>query len=88
MDINTKAEPDKRSYRVNFDLFKNLAGKEFIPIKNLDDTITDLKAGLNEIGFNQKDFRNSNFMRLNVLQGLISSNRIDKQLYWNNNEIF
>tara|TARA_Y100001980_G_C14544680_1_gene323894 strand:- start:910 stop:2022 length:1113 start_codon:yes stop_codon:yes gene_type:complete len=88
VDINTKAEPDKRSYRVNFDLFKNLAGKEFIPIKNLDDTITDLKAGLNEIGFNQKDFRNSNFMRLNVLQGLISSNRIDKQLYWNNNEIF
>ena len=66
---------------------KNLAGKEFIPIKNLDDTIIDLKAGLNKIGFNQEDFRNSNFMRLNVLQGLISSNRINKQLYWNNNEI-
>ena len=87
VDINTKAEPDKRSYRVNFDLFKNLAGKEFIPLKNLDETIIDLKAGLNKIGFNQKDFRNSNFMRLNVLQGLIASNRIDKQLYWNNNEI-
>jgi len=56
-------------------------------MKNLDDTIIDLKAGLNKIGFNQKDFRNSNFMRLNVLQGLISSNRINKQLYWNNNEI-
>ena len=61
--------------------------KNSYPIKNLDDTIIDLKAGLNKIGFNQKDFRNSNFMRLNVLQGLISSNRIDKQLYWNNNEI-
>lgn len=87
VDINEDAQPDKRSYRVNFDLFNNLAGSDFKPIKNLDDTILDLISGLTKIGFNQKDFRNSNFMRLNILQGLISSNHIDKDLYWINNEI-
>ena len=54
VDINTKAEPDKRSYRVNFDLFKNLAGKEFIPLKNLDETIIDLKAGLKKLDLIKK----------------------------------
>ena len=82
VDINTKAQPDKRSYRVNFDLFKRLAGTDYIPMQKIDDTINDLIVGLSEIGFNHKDFRNSNLMRLNVLRSLISSNYLNKNLYW------
>ncbi len=88
VDINSDAQHDKRSYRVNFDLFNKLAGTNFTPKKNLDVTIKNLIAGLKEIKFHQKDFRNSNYMRLNVLQGLIANNKINEQLYWNNNEIF
>ena len=39
VSINTKGQTDKRSYKVNFDLFKTLA-PSYTPICMLSDTIS------------------------------------------------
>jgi nucleoside-diphosphate-sugar epimerase len=81
ISINKTALPDKRSYSVDFSLYEKLAPKHQ-PIVTLNDTISRLKNGLIRIGFVDKNFRNSNLIRLNVLRNHISTNRIDRKLYW------
>jgi nucleoside-diphosphate-sugar epimerase len=79
--INPNAPPDKRSYRVNFDLFARLApGHQ--PAVGLRDSIRGVKAGLEEIGFRDPDFRSSRFMRLNILTELRKKGLLDDQLKW------
>jgi nucleoside-diphosphate-sugar epimerase len=79
--INKNAQPDKRSYKVNFDLFKTLAPKHQ-PEYDLQKTVIELKEGLEAMGFKEKDFRNSNFMRLKVLDFLRSRSLLDDKLMW------
>ena len=81
VSINQNAMPDKRSYRVNFDLFKQLA-PEFQPDMDLISTIKGLKNGLEEMGFKDPDFRNSNFMRLKVLTNLRNKGYLSENLEW------
>jgi len=83
--INKDAQPDKRSYRVNFELFKSLAPNHQ-PKKILKQSIEELYFGLNLIKFNDKHFRNSSFMRLKVLEDLIENKLINSELRWNLNE--
>ena len=45
VSINKDAQPDKRSYRVNFDLFKKLA-PHYQPKVDLIESIKELKDGL------------------------------------------
>jgi nucleoside-diphosphate-sugar epimerase len=79
--INKNAQPDKRSYKVNFDLFKSLApGHQ--PEYDLQRTVIELKEGLEAMGFREKDFRNSNFMRLKVLDFLKTQGLLDDKLRW------
>jgi nucleoside-diphosphate-sugar epimerase len=79
--INPDAPPDKRSYRVNFDLFASLApGHQ--PAVGLRDSIRELKAGLEAMGFGDADFRNSRFMRLNILTELLNKGLLNDQLQW------
>ncbi|WP_294532637.1 SDR family oxidoreductase [uncultured Rhodoblastus sp.] len=66
VSINTSAPPDKRSYKVDFALFKSLA-PGFIPQVSLDQSIERLISGLRGMGFADKDFRNSPYMRLKTL---------------------
>lgn len=81
VSINKNAQPDKRSYRVNFDTFKALApGHQ--PKYTLEDAIIELKEGLELIGFKEKNFRNSNFMRLKVLDYLKENEFLDNKLKW------
>lgn len=81
VSINKDALPDKRSYRVNFDLYRSLApGHQ--PAVGLRDSIRELKAGLEALGFRDKDFRNSRFMRLNILTELRKNGLLDDQLQW------
>ena len=80
ISINENAAPDKRSYRVNFDEFKKLAPNHQ-PIYSLKQTILELKEGLEKIKFNDKNFRNSNLIRLNVINQLIEKEIVDKDLY-------
>ncbi|MCB0736896.1 MAG: SDR family oxidoreductase [Bacteroidetes bacterium] len=81
VSINESAAPDKRSYKVNFDLFTKLA-EGYTPTYNLEQTVTQLKKGLEDIGFNQPDFRSSEFMRLNVLNKHLNNGDLDSQLRW------
>ena len=79
VSINKDALPDKRSYRVNFDLFRKLAPNHQ-PLFDLKATVMGLINGLNAIGFDNKDFRNSSLMRLNVINNLIEQGTIDNDL--------
>jgi nucleoside-diphosphate-sugar epimerase len=81
ISINPDAPPDKRSYKVNFDLFRKLAPKHQ-PQVDLIESIRELKDGLESIHFSNADFRNSDFMRLNHLTRLQKLGLIDKQLRW------
>jgi len=79
--INEAAPPDKRSYRVDFSLYRELAPKHQ-PRVSLEQAIEELKAGLLGINFRDTDFRSSQFMRLKVLESHISGGRLDNSLRW------
>lgn len=81
ISINKKASPDKRSYRVNFDLFKKLA-PDYQPEVDLSFSIKELKKGLEEMGFNDPDFRNSNYIRLKTLTDLRNKGHLSEKLEW------
>ena len=85
ISINKDAQPDKRSYRVNFDLFKKLA-PEHQPKLDIITTIKELKNGLEAMGFSDSDFRNSRFMRLRVLTDLQDRGLLNDRLEWSNNQ--
>jgi nucleoside-diphosphate-sugar epimerase len=81
ININMDALPDKRSYRVDFTLYNTLASS-YLPLVSLNDTIDELIEGINNIYIEDVEFRNSNFIRFNVLKGLISNKTLSKDLYW------
>jgi nucleoside-diphosphate-sugar epimerase len=83
VSINTEAPPDKRSYRVNFDLYKKIAPNHQ-PKYDLLTTIKELKQGLEAMNFSDADFRDSKLMRLKVLTSLQSSSQLSDELKWNN----
>ena len=81
ISINKDAQPDKRSYRVNFGLFKKLA-PEHQPKYDLITTVKELKEGLEAMMFHDENFRNSKFMRLKVLTHLIEKKLLNEKLEW------
>lgn len=81
ISINKNAAPDKRSYRVNFDYYKKLAPNH-LPKYDLINTIEELRDGMEAMGFDDEKFRNSNFMRLNMLNQLRSNGLLNKNLEW------
>lgn len=83
VSINTNAPPDQRSYKVDFSLFKSLA-PESIPRVTLDQSISALLAGLNRMGFSDKQFRSSSYMRLKALESHIADKRLNSDLRWTN----
>ena len=81
VSINRNAPPDKRSYRVDFSLFKSLA-PDHIPQLSLQQSIARLREGLEGMGFADADFRNSPYMRLMTLEKHIAAGRLSGQLRW------
>lgn len=81
IEINTNAAPDKRSYKVNFSLFEELA-KDFQPKYSLEDSIDNLISGLQKVNFKDGDFRNSYLIRLNVLKSLKANHVINNDLFF------
>ncbi|MGI9545197.1 MAG: NAD-dependent epimerase/dehydratase family protein [Cyclobacteriaceae bacterium] len=77
--INKNAAPDNRSYQVNFDLFQELA-PDHQPVYDLKNTVKDLLDGLRSIRFNNPNFRESHFMRLNIIRDLLANNILDRNL--------
>jgi len=83
VSINKDAQPDKRSYRVNFGLFRTIA-PDYQPQVDLITTIRDLKEGLESMKFADENFRNSRFMRLKVLTHLRTKELLSEKLEWTN----
>ena len=81
VSINKTAPPDKRSYKVDFSLFKKLAPNHQ-PKVDLTETIRELKSGLEDMNFHDADFRKSQLMRLNTLSKLRASNLLTEDLRW------
>ncbi len=81
VSINKDAQPDKRSYRVHFGLFRQLAPNHQ-PQVDLRHSIEDLRDGLEAMGFKDPDFRDSNYMRLTVLSQLLEKGLLDSDLRW------
>jgi nucleoside-diphosphate-sugar epimerase len=81
VSINKNAPPDRRSYRVSYDLFKQLAPK-FQPLTDLKSTILELKEGLERARFNDLAFRESQYMRLNVISKFRETGMLTDSLEW------
>ena len=81
VSINTDAPPDKRSYRVDFSLFRKMA-PDHQPRVTLTDSVRALRDGLNAIGFADKEFRSSQQIRLKVLDRLMGQGRLGEDLRW------
>ncbi len=81
VNINTDAPPDKRSYRVDFARFASLA-PDHVPQVSLAQSIAALKQGLEAMGFADADFRNSQHIRLKVLDRHIASGQLLPSLRW------
>lgn len=80
VSVNPRAQPDKRSYKVNFDLFKKMA-PQHQPQVSLPAAVKDLKNGLESIGFHDKNFRQSDLIRLKTIQKLIDRKLADELLF-------
>jgi len=83
VEINKNAQPDKRSYKVDFCKFESLAPKH-APIRSLEETIDELKNSLDNMKFNDSNFRESNLIRLYKLQNLQSNKMLNSNLEWMN----
>ena len=81
ISINKNAQPDKRSYRVSFDKFRQLA-PEYQPEIDLPAAIRELRDGLEMMGFADREFRNSNLIRLNTLKDLKAQGCLTEDLRW------
>jgi len=81
VSINTAAQPDTRSYKVDFSLFRSLAS-DHQPQVTLAQSIGLLDRGLRRMGFADPDFRNSSYIRLKVLDGHIAAGRLTPDLRW------
>jgi nucleoside-diphosphate-sugar epimerase len=79
--INRDAAPDRRSYKVDFSLFRALA-PQHQPRARLEQTIDELAGGLRALAFSDKAFRSSQFMRLKVLERHIAAGLVDGDLKW------
>lgn len=79
--INTNAPPDKRSYRVDFTKYEAMAPRHQ-PQVTLDQSILELKAGMEKLNFSDVNFRSSSFMRLKVIEGHIAAGRLTNALHW------
>jgi len=81
VSINKNAQPDKRSYKVDFSLFRSLAPNHQ-PRMDLLTTVAELKDGLEAMGFVDRDFRNSHLIRLKVLDHLRQRGFLNERLEW------
>lgn len=81
VSINKDAPPDNRSYKVDFSLFDSLA-PDYTPQIDLPESIGRLVKGLSEMEFSENNFRQSEYIRLNMLRRHIEAGRLDWDLRW------
>jgi len=81
ISINKDAQPDKRSYRVNFDKFSKLA-QGFLPMVDLMTAVEGLRDGLLAMQFRDAEFRTGELIRLVTLRRLRESGQLTDELRW------
>lgn len=81
VSLNQEAPADKRSYRVNFNLFSKLA-PDHQPLYSLKQAIRELYVALVAMDFKNEDFRNSHYMRLKILTSLQDNMYLSPELHW------
>jgi len=81
VSINTDAPADKRSYQVDFGLYKKLA-PDHQPKMTLQTAIEDLAQRMQQMKFSDADFRNSQLIRLKVLSQHREEGRLNDRLEW------
>ncbi|MBI5456390.1 SDR family oxidoreductase [Candidatus Kaiserbacteria bacterium] len=81
LSINENAAPDKRSYRVDFSLFKRLAPMHQ-PRETLHSAVKEIAEKLRSCGFSDTNFRSSEYIRLKVLKDLREKGKLTDSLYW------
>tara|TARA_B100000035_G_scaffold313321_1_gene326763 strand:+ start:4669 stop:5703 length:1035 start_codon:yes stop_codon:yes gene_type:complete len=79
ISINKKASPDKRTYKVDFSAYNNLA-QNYQPIFSLEDSVKDLIKNIELLSLNVEDIKSSEFIRLKSLKESIKNNLIDSNL--------
>jgi len=81
VSINAAAQSDKRSYQVDFGLFRSLAPAHQ-PRKTLATSIESLRDGLRAMNFADRHFRESRQIRMRVLDQHIQAGRLNRDLRW------
>jgi len=81
ISINKDAQPDKRSYQVDFSLYRKLA-PDYQPSVGLEEAIFGLREGLIAMNFSDPDFRNSSLIRLKVLTDFRERRILNDNLEW------
>ena len=81
VSINPNAQPDRRSYQVDFSRFASLAPSHQ-PIATLPQTVRGLRDRLVEIGFADRAFRNSDLIRLKTLESYMKTGQLTHELRW------
>jgi len=81
ISINKDAQPDKRSYRVNFDKFFKLA-QGFLPMVDLQSAVKDLRDGLTAMRFVDQEFRTGELIRLVTLKRLREGGQLTDDFVW------
>ena len=81
VSINPNAPPDKRSYQVDFSQYKALA-PDHLPRIPLKQSVEELVQGLTAMNFSDPKFRESQHIRLRVLNRLQEQGRINDNLEW------
>lgn len=74
-------DKDNRSYRVSFDRIRQVL-PEFRCRRTAADGAAELRALFDKIGLTREIFEFRTFTRLKQLQHLISTQRLDKDLFW------
>lgn len=80
VQVNASAAPDRRSYRVDFSRFHQLA-PDHQPQVTAAEAVTELAQELRRAGFRETNFRQSNLIRLNVLHAARQQRRLDDNLF-------
>lgn len=81
ISINHSAPVDSRSYQADFGLYRSLA-PDHQPQLTLAQSVQNLVEGMRSFTFDDADFRQSNLIRLHVLQNHIETGRLTEALEW------
>jgi len=73
--------PDKRSYKVDFSLYKKIA-KNYQPVYDLDKSIIEINKCLKKIGISNLKKNYKKYFRLNILKKLKKQKKISSNLNW------